>query len=156
MLLQLYTKVNFELVHQHARQLKPVVYCQKNCCLLTFVRRQCRGAGGRVGGGVDATTEVSSRRKGDVFATSLPLQIRRRRPASGAAQPTTHRGAAWHEWSRSFFFLPMFSPSPQAPVGWARRFLFLISLIQRNWAWLFFFLQKWGGLMNFLSQPKED
>jgi hypothetical protein len=29
MLLQLYTNLNLELVHLHARQLKPVVYCQK-------------------------------------------------------------------------------------------------------------------------------
>jgi hypothetical protein len=29
-------------------------------------------------------------------------------------------------------------------------------LIQSSWACLFFFLQKWGGLMNFLSQPKKD
>jgi hypothetical protein len=120
MLLQLYTKLNLELVHQHARQLKPVVYCQKQtvvCSPLFEGSAEGQGVGWR-GCGVDVPTE-DSRRKGGVFATALPLHIRRRHPASGAARrrptsggarPTTNRSVPRQEGSRPFFPSQVFSP----------------------------------------------
>jgi hypothetical protein len=97
------------------------------------------GQGVGWGRGVDVATQVSSRRKGGVFATALPLQIRRRRLASGAARPTAHRGATRHEWSRPFSSFPSFFPSPQAPVGWARRF-FIFNFVNTKQLGLLIFL----------------
>jgi hypothetical protein len=54
MLLQLYTKLNLELVHQHARQLKHVVYCQKKLLSAHLCSKEVprdRGWGGGTRGG---------------------------------------------------------------------------------------------------------
>jgi hypothetical protein len=123
MLLQLYTKLNFELVHQHARQLKFVVYCQKKTVVFSPLFEGSAEGQGWGGGGVDVARE-ESRRKGGVFATALPLQIRRRRPASGAARPMTNRGVPQREWSRPFFPSQVFSPLLKS--RWARPIRFFI------------------------------
>jgi hypothetical protein len=121
MLLQLYTKLNLELVHQHARQLKPVVYYKKTVVCSPLFEGSAEGQGlGWRRRGVDVPTE-DSRRKGG----ALPLQIRRRRPASGAARrrpasggarPTTNRSAPQQEGSRPFF-LPKFFPLSSSAGG---------------------------------------
>jgi hypothetical protein len=52
MLLQLSTKLNFELVHQHARKLKHVVYCQKKILLSAHLWFEGSAEGQGVGGAV--------------------------------------------------------------------------------------------------------
>jgi hypothetical protein len=129
MLLQLYTKLNLELVHQHARQLKPVVYYKKNCCLLTFVRRQCRGAGiGVAAARGGRTNRGQPPERGGVAAANPPSSPCLR---SGAPSPGLRRGATDDEQERATAgrqsaFFPSQVFSPLLKRRWAGPIRFLI------------------------------
>jgi hypothetical protein len=128
MLLQLYTKLNLELVHQHARKLKPVVYCQKKFVICSpLFEGSAEGQGVRWGRGVDVATEETVGRGGRIchrVAAANPSPspgLRSCAPSPGLRRGATddEQGCATAGVESAFFPFPSFFPSPQVPVGWA-------------------------------------
>jgi hypothetical protein len=126
MLLQLYTKLNLELVHQHARQLKPVVYCQKKIVVCSpLFEGSAEGQGVGWGRGVDIATEESRQKGGRIchrIAAANPPPSPGLR--SGTPSPGLRRGATEDEQGRAtagvesaFFFLPKFFPLSSSAGG---------------------------------------
>jgi hypothetical protein len=125
MLLQLYTKLNLELVHQHSRQLKPVVYCKKTIVCSPLFEGSAEGQGVAWGARGGRSNRGKPPEGGCIchrIAAANPppspsLRI-------GALSPSLKRGATDDEQGRAtagvesaFFSFPSFFPLSSSAGG---------------------------------------